>query len=65
MEKWLCWAAMGIAFVILFFYGLDLLIGWPFGRAGGGAKGIIQDLVFVLGSGLVLWLGYETWREMA
>ncbi len=60
MEKWLCLGAMIAAAVILLVYGFDLALGMPFGRAG-----LVQDIVFVIAAGLVLWQGYETWRELA
>ena len=60
MEKWLCLAAMIAAGILLLLFGLDLAIKWPFDRAG-----ITTDILFVLASGLILWQGYETWREVA
>ena len=60
MEKWLCLSAMILAGIFLLLYGVDLIIKWPFGR-----QGLVQDIVFVIASGLVLWQGYEVWREVA
>ena len=60
MEKWLCLGAMIAAGIILLLYGLDLAVKWPFDRAGK-----TQDIVFVIAAALVLWQGYETWREVA
>jgi len=59
MEKWLCLSAMILAGIFLLVYGLDLITGVPFGR-----KGLTQDIVFVIASALVLWQGYEVWREV-
>jgi hypothetical protein len=60
MQKWLCLGAMIAAGILFLVYGLDLALKWPFNR-----EGITQDIVFVIASALVLWQGYETWREMA
>ncbi|MBI3461889.1 MAG: hypothetical protein HY000_02355 [Planctomycetes bacterium] len=59
MEKWLCLSAMILAGIFLLVYGLDLITGVPFGR-----QGKVQDVVFVIASALVLWQGYEVWREV-
>ncbi len=60
MEKWLCLGAMIAAGLILLLYGLDLATGIPFNRAGK-----TQDILLIVACGLVLWQGYETWREVA
>ena len=68
MEKWLCLGAMIVAGLILFLYGLDLVAGIPFGHAGAKDmhwRGYTQDVLFVLGAALVLWQGWETWREVS
>ena len=60
MQKWLCLAAMILAGIFLLLYGVDLIFTWPFGR-----KGVLtKDIVFVIASALVLWQGYEVWREV-
>jgi hypothetical protein len=60
MEKWLCLSAMILAGLLLVLFGLDLALGVPFGR-----KAITNDILFIIAGGLVLWQGYETWREVA
>jgi hypothetical protein len=60
MQKGLCIAAMAAAGLLLTIYGLDLAVGWPFDR-----KGLTQDIVLIIASGLVIWQGIETWREMS
>lgn len=59
MEKWLCMAAMIAAGIILLVYGIDLATGFPFDRSG-----MTTDIMFVVASALVLWQGYDTWREV-
>lgn len=60
MEKWLCLSAMILAGLFLLVYGVDLITGWPFER-----QGKVQDILLVIASALVLWQGYEVWREVA
>ena len=59
MQKWLCVGAMVAAGILFLVYGLDLAIKVPFNR-----EGPVQDIVFVIASALVLWQGYETWRDV-
>ena len=59
MEKWLCLAAMIAAGILLLVFGVDLAFGKPFER-----QGLATDIMFVVAAGLVLWQGYETWREV-
>ena len=63
MEKWLCLGAMIVAGIFLLVYGLDLAL--PKAYAPFNKAGIVQDIVFVIASALVLWQGYEVWREVA
>ncbi len=60
MEKGLCLAAVLVAALMLIIFGLDLALKWPFGRAG-----LVQDIVLVIAAALIIWMGYETWRELA
>lgn len=65
MDKWLCVGSMVVGAVILLLYALDLVLGLPFDHAGGGWRGYTQDLFFVVAAGLLLWQGYETYRELS
>ncbi len=60
MQKWLCIGVMAVCAIIFLVYALDLALGVPFGRAG-----IVQDIVLILASAVVIWQGYETYREIA
>jgi hypothetical protein len=60
MEKWMCLGAMVAAGILLLVFGLDLALKWPFDRAG-----LTTDILFVVAAALVMWQGYETWREVA
>ena len=59
MQKWLCIGAMAVLALIFLVYALDLALGIPFGRAG-----IVQDIVLILASAILIWQGYETYREV-
>ncbi len=63
MQKWLCLAAMIAAGILTLIYGLDLIL--PVRYAPFSKEGITTDILFVLAGGLILWQGYETWREVA
>lgn len=58
MEKWLCWASMGISGLVLLLFVLDFAIGIPFGK--------LSPLVDILGAvacAIVLYLGFDTLKE--
>jgi hypothetical protein len=59
MEKWMCWAAMGIAGLLLLLFLLDLFAGVPF---GGISKAV--DIMSILASGLVLYLAYDAFKDL-
>jgi len=60
MEKWLCLAAMIAAGILVLIFGIDLAAKWPFGR-----RALTTDILFIAAGALVLWQGYETWREVS
>ena len=49
---------MGAAGLVALITILDLAIGAPFGRA------MIFDIMFIISSALVLYLGWESYREL-
>lgn len=59
-EKILTLVSMVVAGILTLIFGLDLVLGLPFGRAN-----IVLDIMFLLGGALLLWQGYETYREFA
>lgn len=59
MERWLCWGALGTAGILALVFILDLVAGFPFHRAN-----VFLDIVAVLGSGLVIYLAWDTMREL-
>ena len=59
MEKWLCWASMGAAGLLLLLFLLDLVANVPF---GGISKAV--DVMSILASGLVLYLAYDAFKDL-
>ena len=58
MEKWLCWAAMGVSGLFLLLFLLDLIIKIPF---GGLSK--VVDVLALISCGVVLYLGWDAFRD--
>ena len=59
MEKWLCWTSMGVAGFLLLLFLLDLLLGFPFSTVSR-----IVDIIGILASGLVLYLGWDAYQDL-
>ena len=59
MEKWMCWAALGVAGVVLILFLLDLAIGMPFGKISPFA-----DIVAIVACGLVGYVSWEAMRDL-
>lgn len=56
--KLLVQLSMGAAVLVALITGLDLAIGAPFGRA------MVFDIMFLVSAALVLYLGWESYREL-
>ena len=61
MEKWLCYAALGVAALMLLLSVLDIAMGIPF---GGGSAFMLVDVFLILASGIVGYLGYNAMRDL-
>jgi hypothetical protein len=59
MEKWLCWASMGIAGLVFLLFLLDLFASVPFGGISGAV-----DVMVILASGLIFYLAYDAFRDL-
>lgn len=59
MEKWLCWASLGVAGFLLLLFLLDLALSFPFGRLD---KGV--DIFIILASAVVLLLSWDALRDL-
>ena len=59
MEKWMCWASLGVAGLVLLLFLMDMLFGIPF-------QGIsfAVDLLAVLASAVLLYLAYDALRDL-
>jgi hypothetical protein len=57
-EKYLCLGSIIAAGLVVLIFLLDAAIGVPFGR-----KSILLDILFLIGGGLILWQGLETYRD--
>lgn len=60
MEKGLCLGAMGVAGLVLLLHVMDMATGSPF-----GGQATLHNLIFIVASGIVGYISYETWREMS
>jgi predicted lipid-binding transport protein (Tim44 family) len=60
LEQGLCWGALGVAALLLLLFLLDLIIGVPpLNKAS-----ILLDICGILASGLIIYLCYDTLKDM-
>jgi hypothetical protein len=59
MEKWLCWGSMGVAGFLLLLFVVDIPLGIPF-----GGLSIPVDIIGILASGIVLYLGWDAFKDL-
>ncbi len=60
MEKWMCYAALGIAALMLLLSILDIATGMPFG----GEPFMLVDIFLILASAIVGYLGFNAMRDL-
>lgn len=60
MEKWLCFAALGIAGLMALLFVMDLATGIPFG----GSPFMLVDIFGLLASAIVGYLGFSAMRDL-
>lgn len=60
MEKWFCLSAMAVAGLLLLLFVLDLAVGFPFGKAN-----LTVDICGFLASGLVVYLGFDAFKDLS
>jgi hypothetical protein len=58
MPKALSISSLAIAALLFLIFGLDLALGIPFGRMSFGA-----DIAFLIGAGILGYIGYLAFRE--
>ncbi len=59
MEKGFCWASMGVSALLLVLFVLDLIIKQPFG----GLSRLV-DILGILSCALVLYLGWDAYKDV-
>jgi hypothetical protein len=60
MEKWLCWGSIATGGILLLLFALNLFLGVPFGKG----IGWYVDVVVILASGVVIYLGWDALRDL-
>lgn len=61
MERWMCYAALGVAGLMFLLFLLDLLIGIPF---GGTSAFLLVDIFGLIASLIVAYLGFNALRDL-
>ncbi|QVL34732.1 hypothetical protein KIH39_12730 [Telmatocola sphagniphila] len=67
MEKGLCIGSMAVAGLLLLVFLLDLLLGFPFSRAGGSGFSSpysLVDICGILGSGILGYLAFNAYQDV-
>lgn len=59
MEKWLCWASMGVSGSMSLLFLLDVVLKIPFG----GLSPVV-DILGLLASGMVLYLSWNAFQDV-
>ena len=60
MDKALCYGALGIGALMLLVFLLDLIVGIPFG----GGNFVMGDVMGLLASAIVVYLGWNASRDL-
>jgi hypothetical protein len=60
MPKVLTIAGMVVAALLLFMFGLDLALGFPFQKAS-----MLMDVLFVICAAMLGYMSWSTYREQA
>ena len=60
MEKWLCWASMGVAGLLALLFLVDLFLKFPFSQVSR-----FVDIVGILASGIVFYLAWDAYRDLS
>ena len=56
----MCYGALGVGALMLLLFALDLIVGFPF---GGGAF-LVPDILGVISSGVVAFLGFNALQDV-
>lgn len=60
MDKALCFGALGVGALMALIFLLDIIIGMPFG----GGPFVTVDVFGLIGSAVVVYLGYNSSRDL-
>ncbi len=60
MDKAFCYGALGVGVLMLLVFLLDLVAGFPFG----GGPFAFPDILGILASGIVAYLGWNASRDL-
>ena len=64
MEKWMCFATLGVAAIMMLVFLLDLIVGIPFGGSSGSNPFQIFDIFGIFASLVVAYLGFNALRDV-
>jgi hypothetical protein len=60
MEKYMCYAALGVAALMALLFLLDILVEFPFG----GSPFLLVNIFGLLASAIVGYLGFNALRDL-
>ncbi len=60
MEKWFCLGSMGVAGLLCLLFVLDIAVATPF-----GGTSMVVDILGLLASGLVGYLGFDAYKDLS
>lgn len=60
MPKALCMMGMAVAIILVLLFLLDLIVGFPFGRAS-----MLMDILMLLCGAMLGYISWSTFREQA
>jgi hypothetical protein len=61
MDKYMCYGALGVAALMFLVFLTDLVAGIPF---GGGSAFTIADILGMIASAVVAYLGFNASRDL-
>jgi hypothetical protein len=64
MDKALCYGALGIGALMALVFLLDLIAGIPFGGGQPGNPFALADVLGLIASGIVAYLGWNASRDL-
>ena len=64
MNKAFCYGALGIGALMMLVFMLDVVTGIPFGGSGDKNPFVTVDILGVLASGIVAYLGWNASRDL-